>query len=59
MCYKLICTTDYDPVDAEIHTEDIKTIVDLLLQKDEDFRPDINGVLNHPIILAKREEYDV
>ena len=53
----MICTEDYEPVDAEIHTEEIKTIVDLLLQKDEDDRPDIHGVLKHPIILAKREKY--
>ena len=57
MCYKMIANTEYEPIDAEVHTEEIKTMIDLMLQKDWNIRPNIDAVLNHPIVVAKREEY--
>ena len=59
LTYKKIELETYEPVDGSIHTEDVKTMVDLLLEKDPAIRPDIHGVLNHPIVVAKRQEYDL
>ena len=47
----------YTPVNQYIHTEEIKTMVDLMLEKDPAKRPDVNSLLNHPIVVAKRQEY--
>ena len=57
LTYKNIELKGYEPVDGSIHTEEVKTMVDLLLEKDPLKRPDIHGVLTHPIVVAKRQEY--
>ena len=44
----------YVPLNHYLHTEELKTMVDLMLEKDPVKRLDINGILNHPIVVAKR-----
>ena len=47
----------HDPLVPEVHSQEFCDLVDLMLQKDFDNRPQITEILEHPHVIAKRAEY--